>query len=679
MQKNVMPIGAFLKLCLVISALLFLSWAGWRYFSTKAISEPTGGYDSTSAPMPKIPPPPTPSAALDGPPDVQAIHFADLLEKPESKLSGWLGIYDALGIPVIDANGHAVGTTGDDPIGPRFWQLWYMGAEPTGRGIPLRDATRLLGAGQITLDPDIGQTLLQDLQYLMTSEDSRSQLLGRFLRERILRSRSHVDLLTATSPDNIVIDLSTFQLMSWVIIRHVVLDIARTSHEHRDTSRTFQFINSAYAQALTQPTTPCSSWLFNKELTYWTDWAVRKIAAKGLPLPVTWVGNDRSKMTPFQRKITNSIIKQLEESLAPWMKIPDTGSALQKDLGLQDWSGVASWMSALMSAITLAVRVESLTLDAVQNPDPLVRPHSTQYYHQDLGNPGTVTFALSNDHLADPNDQPLSECISKFAMSVFGTQWKSPAPGRVAGAELLFDAGSNIPAIVIFDPHYSGNKKETNEHGEATIDVIAKYQKRELPNSAKPVDKEFSVIVHGQPEAVTGKNIVNIAFGGLTFGVSPGFAGGGGSLIEILKTVHFDLGEHVFRVTDWAAVQKITFSGISFDRKFPGSNAILTTVVSGELCGDPMEPGIQWTFKFHELFKVDLPPPFGKVVRERGEHTSQENCAPPDAPLTGTYYCKISLSNASQPVSTENPPKITVWGKEADVFVSECDDDDARP
>jgi hypothetical protein len=74
-----------------------------------------------------------------------------------------------------------------------------------------------------------------------------------------------------------------------------------------------------------------------------------------------------------------------------------------------------------------------------------------------------------------------------------------------------------------------------------------------LPDSAKPVDKEFSVLVSAQPEAVNGNTIANIFFGGLTFGAAPGAAGVIGALADILKTFRWDLGEHVFRLIDWKA------------------------------------------------------------------------------------------------------------------------------
>ncbi|MFY9557235.1 MAG: hypothetical protein WAV47_21200, partial [Blastocatellia bacterium] len=76
-------------------------------------------------------------------------------------------------------------------------------------------------------------------------------------------------------------------------------------------------------------------------------------------------------------------------------------------------------------------------------------------------------------------------------------------------------------------------------------------QKRDLPDSAKPVDKEFSIYVNAQPEEAGLNSMLNIFFGGLTFGTAPSGAGGIGSVFDVLRTFQYDMGEYVFNLTDW--------------------------------------------------------------------------------------------------------------------------------
>src|SRR5688572_14800127 len=81
-----------------------------RYFRDKR---------TLSSVPPALPAPPRLAPMIKGSPEQQAIYFADLLDSPDTRLTGWLGLYDALGIPVVGQDGISLGSTGDDPIGPR--------------------------------------------------------------------------------------------------------------------------------------------------------------------------------------------------------------------------------------------------------------------------------------------------------------------------------------------------------------------------------------------------------------------------------------------------------------------------------------------------------------------------------------------------------------------------------
>ncbi|MBA3351048.1 MAG: hypothetical protein H0U23_01245, partial [Blastocatellia bacterium] len=79
-----------------------------------------GKPQAVSTIAPTLPVSPKPVSAMNGTPEEQAVYFADLLTSPDTRLAGWLGLYDALGIPVIGQDGVPLGSTGDDPIGPRY-------------------------------------------------------------------------------------------------------------------------------------------------------------------------------------------------------------------------------------------------------------------------------------------------------------------------------------------------------------------------------------------------------------------------------------------------------------------------------------------------------------------------------------------------------------------------------
>src|SRR5258706_5215075 len=179
-----------------------------------------------------VPPHPKPAIAIKGTPEEQSIYFADLLASPDTRLAGWLGLYDALGIPVVGQGGMKLGSTGDDPIGPQYWQIWYAsGLDTKGRGIPLRDAGRLIAAGSPELDgAAFGAALLNDLRLAIKSSDPQVRLMGMFVRERIKRWPSRLDIQdAAATPEKAIIDLPTLQMIMWIVARGAILQAAASS------------------------------------------------------------------------------------------------------------------------------------------------------------------------------------------------------------------------------------------------------------------------------------------------------------------------------------------------------------------------------------------------------------------------------------------------------------------
>src|SRR6266404_9210911 len=187
---------------------------------------------AVSTVAPDLPAPPKIASVNKGTPEQQAIYFADLLVSPITRLAGWLSLYDALGIPVLGQNGTSLGSTGDDPIGPRYWQLWYAsGLDKNRRGIPLRDAGRLIAAGSPELDGrTFGPALLNDLRFAIKSSDPQVRLMGMFVRERIKRWPSHLDIADASvTPEKAIVDLPTLQMIVWIVTRAAIFQAASSS------------------------------------------------------------------------------------------------------------------------------------------------------------------------------------------------------------------------------------------------------------------------------------------------------------------------------------------------------------------------------------------------------------------------------------------------------------------
>ncbi|MGH2625096.1 MAG: hypothetical protein ACRDHY_00415, partial [Anaerolineales bacterium] len=105
-------------------------------------------------------------------------------------VASWLAVYDALGIPVFGPGGTAVGTTGDDPIGPPLWRVWYMsGVSRPGFGFRLADFVKVFNSGgDPSFDPGrVGAALLDDLRAAVRSEDPQVRMFGMFTAEMVRR------------------------------------------------------------------------------------------------------------------------------------------------------------------------------------------------------------------------------------------------------------------------------------------------------------------------------------------------------------------------------------------------------------------------------------------------------------------------------------------------------------
>ena len=497
--------------------------------------------DSTalSSEPPKLAAPPKPASVIKGTPEEQAVYFADQLASPETRLAGWLGLYDALRIPVIGQDGKSLGTTGDDPIGPQYWEIWYSsGLDKNGRGVPISDAGRILGVASPEFDGGtLGATLLKDLKLAAENPDPQVQLFGMFVRERIKRGPSHVDIRNADAvPDKAIIDSTTLQMIAWLAIRNALLQSARSvAATTRNVGREYRFAALLQSQRGLTSATPCSEIIGGSyQATYWAEWILKKVIARGVQLP----GMEKA-IPGLVERLLNSLAKGIEAKRAAEM-VGNVRTA-------------AAWLNAVTSALTLVMRLLSMEISASQDPDPLIRTKGTSN-----GKEGKVTFALSlnpknptSNPDVDPDGNSLDNCLGSFLASAAGITLKLPPAGRVSGSELDFKGGMGFPDLVLFADYKDLFGRDTNSNGEVSIQLTGVAQKKQLPENSRPIDKEFSIHVSAQPEAYNGNTIANMFYNGLTFGVRPNAPSGISAIVDVLKTVHYDMGEHVFRLTDW--------------------------------------------------------------------------------------------------------------------------------
>jgi hypothetical protein len=608
----------------------------------------------TPAPTPVEPPvlpdPPASRAFAQGTPEEQAVALADALMDPGDRLAAWLSVYDALGIPVIGQDGAPVGTTGDDPIGPRFWQVWYASVlDLPNRGISLSDAARLMTAGlEGMAGTDLGTVLLADLRGATQSDDPQVRLLGLFARERILRGPSRLDLIDpATTPISATIDLPTVQLLGWVVIRGAAIRATVQVGERPEpasvaTGMTIglpalrmiegyrknllavgSYGNSSSNQAQ-EAQAPCSAAFGSEDVTFWVNWVANKFGG-GLQLP---------GMTNGLSGIIQLAQKQMGTNIDVIEKTP----------------GRLGWANAFTSALALAMQLASVEVGGYADPDPLERTKGTSD-----GKQTTIHWSLSMEpgNLPDGNNGAL--CFLSYMSNVLGAQFSFPAGGRIAGAEMMFEGGAGFPELVLFGD-YKQLRQDTNANGEANLLVLGRAQKKQLPDSVKPVEKEFSVIVSAQPEPATGNSMANIFFDGLSFGTAPGPAGLISSLVDMLKTFRWDLGEHVFRLTDWKN------PGFRYYFNFQGID-----VKEGIICSFEKPFTITAKLAYEDLIAGTYQYDFKPSSPTAGTLTVTGSFTAPDAKITmtgnGTY--EILTPDSETPVVSVMLQKLTTKSAKA--------------
>jgi hypothetical protein len=471
-------------------------------------------------------------SAPQGTPDEQAIYFADQLASGKNRLAVWMGVYDALGVPLIGQDGAPLGSTGDDPIGPRFWLVWYAsGLDLPGRGIPLQDVGRLFAAGLPDIDgTGAGGLLLADLRLAAQSNSPQVRLMGLFVRERILRGPAHVDILdAAVTPDTPVIDLPTVQLISWLIIRSALFQAASQASLPGDGLGLVDYHPQPAEQL--GPQAYCSDLPgAGSTPVAIANWVINKIGG-GFQLPGMQKAFPSLVERVFGKVLTRGSEKQIEEM------VKLSGQVL-------------GFANMITSAITAIMQFMALSINPSQSPESLIRTHEAT---KD-GDPGTITLQVYSDPKSLPNGDELESCLASFFLNALGVSFSFPPEAPVPGAEVKIEAGKGFPDLVLFDINGETGKaqtqrKDTGEDGKVTFKVLGKHQKKEIPLSAPSVQKEFSVIVSSQIEEAGAGSMFNIFFSGL------GALSGGvpflRSLINILKTFQYDMGEYVFSLTDW--------------------------------------------------------------------------------------------------------------------------------
>ena len=465
-------------------------------------------------------------------------------------------MYDFFEVPVLQ-DGTPVGSTGDDPVGIPYWQVWYAsGLDLRNGGLVLGDAGRILAACLTGSDNTaVDSLLLDDLRGAAQSTDPKVAVLGLFIRERILRNQYHADILDpAVLPTKAVIDLPTLQLIGWVVMRaalfqSVVSEAAAPSLQARILSRVSRLLpKSPVNQASLANLKPLSSEGFkcsdiDWDVTKITTWLNEKVFLDYAPL----IGKFLVSKSDFAGMISKAL-----------STLTKAGTVGGKMVGKV--TGSINVLSALAAIITAALQYTALEVTGSQSPPTLIRTK----INGDVGDNGEVMLKLANNNKWVPNGDGFLACAAGFLSNLLGAAVNFPVDGQpIPHSKITVENGEGMTELVHF---YSGDfganygmnlsevPTETDSSGLAWIKVQGSTRLENWPDKDRlePVMKQYTFSVTAQPEEQGVESWATLYWDTLSGIVSPLHLDLIKAAIDVSKKVGWPLGDlPPFKVQDW--------------------------------------------------------------------------------------------------------------------------------
>ena len=497
---------------------IILGACGSATVSQRPSATPADGATSDPGSSPPVlPVPPEPVAVAAGTVAEQAAALADATEPGSaSVLAGWLAAYDALGIPVLTESG-PLGTTGDDPIGPPYWLVWYTSSLATTQaGFRLVDYVRVFGLPDDEIDGvEAADLLLDDVRAAAANQDPAVALAGQFIAEKIRRGPSRVDPLdTAVDAGQVSIDGATAELLSWFVIRDYVHWLAAGETGGID-------VGAPPARLVADDFECGSGWV--SDATRWIGWM----------LDQPGVGN-----VPSIGGLLGDRLKELNQDLR------------SKSLA-EKADAITTKVNAITALLTLLMQYYTLAITPDLQPSPLER-----WREASDGDDAKVHWLLHVDLQGLPDGNNLLLCAASYFASTHDVTFSFPRSGKIPGAEILVQGGKGFVGdadgqLLLLPDSAPGGRVTTDANGRAETLVRGMARPKTLPPSVPEVQKEFSLHVEAQPESIDGDTMVDIFISGFKFGAAPSGAGAWEAAIGLAKVFHWDLGEYVFPLIDY--------------------------------------------------------------------------------------------------------------------------------
>lgn len=471
---------------------------------------------------PTIPDPPAPMPLPAGTPQEQAVAFADAMDNTPDNVAAWLGLYDALDIPVIAPDGTSLGVENADPIGPAYWEVWYTSAARPDIGNSLADFGSIIALALEDTTHDYGALLLQDIRESASSNDPRVQLLALFAIERMTRGGpSPID--ETTMPDQITLDPALLLVLGWSVIRAGVYEVANQSTSARPgDDAAFKLSSDADtvhpAQGSLSSTCMAGDNSDEVMMDVWTRFALDEL---------------RENPRGFANALKNV-------SVVLGSQVPTI-------------VGHTPHLKEIMPAgYLLGLLMAGFQAEISASPAPFTRTRS----QSEWGASADVTVTLSFSTNALPSGDVRTLCASYFAAKSFGGTLNIPQNGPINGGRIIVNLVAGVDRVGLTEGATTDSNTSfagwTNSGGTVVTKVEGRPQKDDIPETATQTDEEYAVLVLLEMDDLVGLNgDTFFIVGGTTVLSIP--AGANSPLIQALDQMRgrVRLGRYTFPFQDW--------------------------------------------------------------------------------------------------------------------------------
>jgi hypothetical protein len=514
---------------------------------------PPGHVDVAALPEP---------AVLTGSSAASAAAVAAAFRDPEaSPVPMTLAAFRAAGVPVVNAEGRSVTTDPADIVGIPWW--WLSGgatAPSVGPMLRLSDVAALFAADRVEPRPDtaaIAQTLLDGLRSALAGTQVSPQVAFVAQLVQAEATSRRVDLSDpAIAPTQVMVSPRTALLIVAAGVRTVILTAAgQPAPPARPRVSRSAFGAGGRGRIIRAQADPLPPGCATDAVGQWVIWVASKVAA-GTAVPGT-AGFDG---------IFKGLLNYLVDNGAG-----EFSDALRR---AERISRVADRTAAALNAVSFLATFLTFSAEAkLRKGEPLERTRSrSQDGKSDIIE---VTVGFDYSKLSDDRINAVN-CLLTF-LAVTGNNTTLPSPGPAAGVEVTVEGAVGFAdrlitagSVVLFGPDRYQPRQTANKSGTITVPVQGRAQRRDIPDSARPVQKRFSVRVSARPDPTDGNSIVKTFLDSLICVAKPGLSCID-SFADILKQFNWDLGEFSFALTDWE-------SGAAYDVYFSGRQQNDTTM-----------------------------------------------------------------------------------------------------